>query len=399
MKHVHFQSYSKNADIPDLDRLKSELLDRQIQLILLDGQGGAISSDDVLFEVDCERFHLEQEDLFVGIMATLSSLSVGEELSFSTIETSFGGRSSIYDFQIKRLSDTVTDKRYALLVYDLMEVYQKVTSIRQERNEAKLFAEELAAANRRADEALSRERKVNQDLKKAQAQLIQNEKMASIGQLTAGLAHEINNPLNFIYNGVVILRDSFHTLTDEQKNLIHIIEQGSFRIKEVVKGLQLFNTADDGRHKTVDLHQNLDATIELLTYKINSKAKLEKSYDEAIGNVSCNPSKLNQVFMNLLLNASDFLAKDQKGRISVTTRKVGEDQLHIQVEDNGIGMSPEVAKQVFNPFFTTKEAGVSKGLGLTVSAKIIQEHKGSLSFTTEEGKGSLFKIILPIFGL
>ncbi|HKR05146.1 MAG TPA: ATP-binding protein, partial [Bacteroidia bacterium] len=249
-----------------------------------------------------------------------------------------------------------------------------------------------------------------EDLKKAQEQLIQSEKMASLGQLTAGVAHEINNPINFVSANVNPLKRNFAELIDVIKNkktlnadelnytinetheLLTGIEEGSRRTAEIVIGLRNFSRLDEEEMKKASINEGIHSTLVLL------KSKLKQNNIEVINlfddlpEIECYPGKLNQVFMNIISNAIDAISEN--GKIIITTSKEN-DRIKISICDNGKGMSREVKQKIFDPFFTTKDVGKGTGLGLSISYGIIEKHKGNIEVNSEVGKGSEFLISLP----
>jgi PAS domain S-box-containing protein len=278
-----------------------------------------------------------------------------------------------------------------------------------------------------------------QELQEAQIQLIQAEKMSSLGQLVAGIAHEINNPVSFIYGNLTptweyaqslleliqLYQDSYpeppEEITDfiEEVDLDFLIEDfpkiiesmknGAARIRDIVKSLRTFSRLDEADLKEVDLHENLDSTLILLQNRLTGvgefyEIKVVKKYGN-IPQIECCIGLLNQVFMNLLINAIQAIEERQKnemnseyycGLITITTAIDDSNWVSISIKDNGIGMSPEVQGKIFNPFFTTKPIGQATGMGLATSYQIItKNHRGELSFSSVEGVGTEFTIKLP----
>ncbi|MBL4705758.1 MAG: PAS domain S-box protein [Flavobacteriales bacterium] len=268
------------------------------------------------------------------------------------------------------------------------------------------------------------------ELKAAQLQLIQSEKMASLGQLTAGIAHEINNPMNFITAGIEglskdfveyskvmekyeslektangqvmdILKDikqlkadyEFNILRDSIPQAIEDIAHGAYRTTEIVKGLRYFSRIDTDRMIKADLHAGLNSTLQILNNKKNDQIKIVKRYDPALPLVVCHLGQINQVFMNLINNAID--ACEGSGIIIITTSTKKESVI-ISIKDDGIGILEEIKHKVFDPFFTTKEIGKGTGLGLSISHGIIENHKGNIKVISKTGKGATFTITLPI---
>jgi signal transduction histidine kinase len=265
------------------------------------------------------------------------------------------------------------------------------------------------------------------DLEQAETQLVQSEKMASLGQLTAGVAHELNNPVNFITASVkpllrniedlLALLGKFDTIIEEKKlsasfvevaemkekldldflvketqNLLKGINEGASRSKQIVKDLRTFSRMDEDEFSRVDIHEGLDSTLMLLGHKIGEQITVKRNYGK-IPHVECLPGKLNQVFMNILTNS--ILAIEGKGDIQISTS--GNDrEIIISIKDSGKGMTPEVRDHIFEPFFTTRKVGTGTGLGLSISYSIIQEHNGTIEVISEPGKGSEFIIALPV---
>jgi len=270
-------------------------------------------------------------------------------------------------------------------------------------------------------------KKVRDDLKLLQNQLLQSEKMASLGQLTAGIAHELNNPINFINAGsfglsqdlrdLIILLEKYEELNNQpgivqylekidklkekidydflKKNVIQTIEDiklGAKRTTEIVQGLRNFSRLNDTVMQMTDIHEGIDSTLVLLKNELKNKVEVKKEYDENIREILCYPGHLNQVFMNLLSNAEQSI--EGKGKITIKTKNL-KNKTQISIKDNGTGISEEVKNKVFEPFFTTKEPGQGTGLGLSISHDIIKRHQGSIEVKSKLGKGSEFIITLP----
>ena len=265
-------------------------------------------------------------------------------------------------------------------------------------------------------------------LKETQAQLVQSEKMASIGQLTAGIAHEINNPVNYINAGIESLKtnvkeiglilDLYRSITEENvremlktiraeeekidieetrkeiRNLIRSVTNGAERTTEIVKGLRTFSRLDENEIKPADIHEGIDLTLVMLHNKYKHHVEINKEYGE-LPPVECFPGKLNQVFMNILSNAIEAIP--EKGTIMIKTWEVKSDnKVFISIKDDGEGMSEKTLSNIFNPFFTTKEVGKGTGLGLSISHGIIEQHKGTIKVKSTPGDGTEFIISLPI---
>ncbi len=264
------------------------------------------------------------------------------------------------------------------------------------------------------------------ELREAQSHLVQSEKMASLGQLTAGVAHEINNPINFVTASVealkldfqdlqpllhkilqlepansqelvkeiIAMRDNLDSeyLEKEIASLIGSIERGASRTKNIVAGLKVFSRNARDQIIEADLHEGLDATLTILGNKMKDRIKVVKDYGE-IPLVNCQFDKLNQVFMNIISNAIESI--EEEGQIFITTKQEADDVV-ISIRDDGKGMDAPTLKRVFEPFFTTKEVGKGTGLGLSISYGIVDQHGGKILVDSQLEKGTTFTIILPI---
>ncbi|MGD0755069.1 MAG: AAA family ATPase [Bacteroidales bacterium] len=264
------------------------------------------------------------------------------------------------------------------------------------------------------------------NLKYSQVQLVQSEKMASLGQLVAGIAHEINNPVNFISAGVDSLSNNleeirqvieiYHKITARNVNiklkeieelkervnykeaireinkLIDSIKNGAKRTTEIVRGLRTFSRLDEDILKMADIHEGIDSTLILLHNKYKNRIEIVKNYSD-LPFIECYPGQLNQVFMNILSNAVDAI--DEKGTITISTSISGE-SVKVSIKDTGYGIHENLKTKIFDPFFTTKGVGKGTGLGLSISQSIIEKHKGTISFKSEQGNGTVFIITLPL---
>ncbi len=272
------------------------------------------------------------------------------------------------------------------------------------------------------------------NLQNTQSQLVNQEKMASLGQLTAGIAHEINNPINFVSSNITPLkrdirdimeviefyRDSgkrefteatlkqaksleedleLDYVLDEVDQLLKGMEEGAKRTVEIVKGLRLFSRVDEQDVKKVDIHDGINSTLILLNSSIPGKIRILREFGE-LPMVECYAGKINQVFMNIINNAVHALADhiDQITDPKITIRTHSHmDHVVIEIEDNGPGMPEHIKQRIFEPFFTTKAVGRGTGLGLSIVYSIIENHKGTLEVKTEVGQGTTFIISLPLY--
>lgn len=364
--------------------LKNQILHRNIQCILLNEKGRSIQSDDLLVKVPTDSSILDESEVFFGMYELIDALDIDEEFKLECVETEFLGRQSFYDFLIKRLKDVNAEKRYAVLIYDLEDVYRRVISLRQERNDAHIYADRLKSAHEK--------------LKATQLQLIANEKMASVGLLAAGMSHEINNPLNYIFNGTALIKRNLNGSLDRDESvgqMLDIIEAGAMRIKDVVSQLKVFDATGHNEEKVVDIHTVIDHSIELIKHQLSDHTQIERKYATEPLHLRCRTGKMNQVLFNLLVNASNFTNKIAKPQISIETLEKGQ-CIHILIKDNGVGIPDSIKDQIFDPFFSTKELSTGKGLGLAVSKMIVKEHGGDLTFESEVGHGTTFCIQVPL---
>jgi two-component system NtrC family sensor kinase len=247
----------------------------------------------------------------------------------------------------------------------------------------------------------------NRQLKETQAQLIQKEKMASLGQLVAGIAHEINNPLAFVINNLFIVESeldrlapeiepclSEHSLPKLRKARVRLSEmrEGLDRVKELVLDLRTFSRLDAREFQTVDVEKSINSVLLLLKHKTNGRIRIEKHFDPA-STLRCSAGRLTQVLMNLIGNAADAIAGE--GKIVITTSRTCESFL-ISVRDTGAGIPEAIRSKIFDPFFSTKPIGQGIGLGLAISYGIVQDHGGSIEVHSQEGVGTEFIVNLPL---
>lgn len=284
---------------------------------------------------------------------------------------------------------------------------------------------ELANSNKELNEAIH-------SLRSAQAQLVDAEKMASLGQLTAGIAHELNNPINFVSSNINPLErdlkelfevlESYGSIPSEEvqseklhaakelaerydveflktevQQLLKGIADGAARTAEIVKGLRIFSRLDEDSLKKADVNECLRSTLIILKSNIKTESKVYDNLDPNLPQINCYPGKLNQVFMNILVNAMQATAASQKTyderRVEVST-SFDDNNLYIRIKDNGTGMPAEVKNRIFEPFYTTKEVGQGTGLGLSIVLGIINDHKGSIEVESTPNEGTEFILTL-----
>ncbi|WP_020531754.1 sensor histidine kinase [Flexithrix dorotheae] len=330
------------------------------------------------------------------------------------------------------------------------ELYEKNDELYKTNDELEITNHKLSSSNKELNFLNEKLNNTLGQLKAAQVQLIQSEKMASVGLLTAGIAHEINNPINFVYAGVetlemvltelmevlehydkigpensreeviAFLKDmermkeefDFDGNKEDAMALIKDIKEGAVRTAEIVRGLRVFSRLDEDELKTANIHDGLDSTLTLLRTQLKGGVKVVKEYDTKLPIVECYPGQLNQVFMNVLVNAIHAVKEKQdneEGKVIISTTVhslaiAGEesseneegDFVEIRITDNGNGIPDEVKEKIFEPFYTTKDVGEGTGLGLSISHSIIEKHFGKIVAESKEGEGTSFSIVIPV---
>jgi len=267
--------------------------------------------------------------------------------------------------------------------------------------------EAVAALNAHLEERV-RERTVqlenaNRDLKQAETQLVHSEKMASLGRLVAGVAHEINNPLSAIATNVAPLKRRLEkavnaangdtgTLLREAQEIVAVMARGAERTTAIVKDLRTFSRLGQATRARVDLHEGLDMNVRLLEPRWRDRIVVHRDYG-TLPPVECDAGQMNQVFMNLLANACDAIA--ERGNVWITTRADGT-RVAVTIRDDGSGIPPDVLGHIFDPFFTTKDVGAGSGLGLAISHGIVTAHGGAITVESEPGAGATFRVDLPV---
>lgn len=287
---------------------------------------------------------------------------------------------------------------------------------------------ELVATNEELSDTL-------EDLKQTQSQLVASEKMASLGQLTAGIAHEINNPINFVTSNVSPLTRDVNQLLEALENIESIglsekskedkeqeienykeeldfdylkieinhllkgIHEGASRTAEIVKGLRVFSRLDEDDLKNADINEGLDSTLIIMNSALNSsKIKVVKEYND-IPTAECYPGKLNQVFLNIISNAIHAITKvhgeSGEGELKISTQNRDEN-IYISIKDNGAGMDDNTKSKIFDPFFTTKDVGEGTGLGMSIAYNTIKKHSGDISINSKLGEGTEMIIRIPV---
>ncbi len=308
--------------------------------------------------------------------------------------------------------------------------------IRQLQRELEESNKRLMQLNNELQRTMEDLQKANREIKEAQAQLLQQEKMASIGQLAAGVAHEINNPIGFIHSNLSVLEDyiadlmkffgkykelksalskgdkaavaaylrellriekeiDLNFILSDFEKIVRESMDGAERVKVIVQDLKDFSHIDQAEVKFFNVNEGIESTLNIVWNEIKYKAKVIKEYGE-VPEIRCFPMQLNQVFMNLLVNAAQAI--DKNGLIRIKTFAT-DTHVVVQISDNGCGIPEEIRSRIFDPFFTTKDVGKGTGLGLSTAYNIIKKHNGEIAVESEVGKGTRFTIRLPLQGV
>jgi len=283
--------------------------------------------------------------------------------------------------------------RMKQLNFDLSEKSEEIQTQTEELTEAN---EALSNINQELEQSNNQLKATMDDLQKTQEQLVQSEKMASLGVLSSGVAHELNNPLNFIKGGVNALGDHLKDIGEsklvEIKTYIDIINEGVNRATAILKSLSHFSRQTDQQNESCHIHKILDNCLLMLNNKLKHRIVIEKNYTPGSDVVKGNEGRLHQAFLNILSNAEQAI--EGKGIIHIET-KVSENVISISITDTGCGIPYENLSRIRDPFFTTKAPGEGTGLGLSITYKIIENHAGKILVTSEQTKGTKFVISLP----
>lgn len=375
--------------------------------------------------------------LLAILLAYYTSKAIGRPIKNLTDIAEETTQESNFDLQ----ADITTDDEVGVLGNSFNQLILRVKELLKEQHDAQEQLELYSLTlERKVQERTKKLATTLKELQYTQAQLIQKEKMSSLGQLVAGIAHEINNPVNFIHGNLEYTKDyvlnllqlvelyqeeypnptevivqeienvEFEFIKEDLPNILSSMQTGSERIREIVKSLRTFSRLDEADYKKIDIHENLESTLMILQGRLNTKPQYNKievirNYDE-LPLVECYAGQLNQVFMNLIVNAIDALEEQLykiednpflNPTISISTKLLNCERIAIHIADNGLGMTEKVREQIFNPFFTTKPVGKGTGLGLAISYQIVvDKHHGELNCFSTPGEGAEFVIEIPV---
>jgi two-component system, NtrC family, sensor kinase len=318
---------------------------------------------------------------------------------------------------------------YLIKLPDPIELVARIRYHSQAYNNFKALMQSTAKAQQQTQTLAA----TLKQLQETQAQLIQTEKMSGLGQMVAGISHELNNPVNFIHGNIKHVHHHIEDLfaiihlyqqqspisglnpavqqqledfdlaflTEDLHKALRSMGNGSERITAIVKSLRNFARLDQANQKEVDLHEGIDSTLMLLEYRLSSTIQIDRQFGP-LPQIHCFPAQLNQVFMHLINNAIDAIKLRQQQdpqlapQITIATRLIDPDRVQIQIFDNGIGIPEAIQSQVFNPFFTTKSVDTGKGLGLAICYRIIQAHNGTIAVQSVPNNGTTMSIEIPI---
>lgn len=314
----------------------------------------------------------------------------------------------------------------------IIETYRDVTAdVRIQRRLQELLKRERQQKEILEDKVVERTGELEAamaELRQAQAQLVHQEKMSSLGRLVAGIAHELNNPINFVYGNVDFLgrymedllslvdmidgyleqesdlRDAvesrkreieFDFLVDDSRKLIRSIRSGAERTAGIVRDLKAFSRTGGGDLQETDLVSGIETTLNLIAPLLKNRITVEREFAPDLPKIVCNAGHVNQVFMNILTNAAQAIHGEGTIRVKIGLDLRG-DGIRVEIRDSGPGIRKEYMEKILDPFFTTKEVGEGTGLGLSISDNIVRAHGGRLTYDSKVGEGASFTVVLPL---
>ncbi len=384
--------------------IRNNLMNDSVRIILRTGQSGHAPEEKVVVDYDINDYktknELTTEKLFTSVICALRSYS--ELIKKEQMQDELK--------QINEHLDDLVRERTSQLANTNDHLMQEII--------------ERKRAEKKKQELLEKLEQTFEELKHSQEQLIQSEKMASLGQLAAGIAHEINNPLGFVNSNLENLKkylvrilglvEGYGEIELSKEKSIKIIRykkeinydylktrmgyiierslKGLERIKNIIEDLKTFSRLDAADISDVNINESIDITLNMLLYEFKNRINIIKEYGD-IPLMSCCSAKLNQVFLNILINACQAI--EGKGEIRITTFVEGK-TIRIEISDTGKGIPEDIRSKIFDPFFTTKPVGSGTGLGLSISHRIINDHNGKILVHSADGEGTTFVIEMPI---
>jgi signal transduction histidine kinase len=388
--------------------------------------GVGIDGNDIFRPITVMSWWLAAVTVFFAILVTFFTYLTARGITVP-LRSLITGAQTIAQGNFEQRVQVRTSDEVGILGATFNDMARALSSREQQLQELNKNLESMVRQRTReledSHEAL---KKAYLELQNTQDQLIQTEKMASLGQLVAGIAHEIKNPLNFIYGNTGFLEDytnklqelllaydrlpslspadraamekakgemNFAFIKEDLQTLIDNFTEGARRINNIVSDLRTFSRMDADRMSEIDVHASLEMSLNLLRNQYRDRVEIHREYDESSPHIRGYAGKLNQVFMNLLANA--FQAVKQKGDVWIRTRR-NDGMVEVEIEDNGVGIAKEHLNRIFEPFFTTKPVGQGTGLGLSISYGIVEQHGGKIHVSSAPQKGSCFTVRLPL---
>jgi two-component system NtrC family sensor kinase len=383
---LEFAGYANVTCLGDSRQLLPIFQEFQPDLVLLDLHMPHV---DGLAALDQLATVVPEDDYLPTLVLTGDNTSEAKEKALSH---------GAHDFLSKPLNRTEVQLRVKNLLQTRhlhLQLKNQNASLEQQVHERTELVEELG--------------RTNQKVRETQAHLIHSEKMAGLGQLVAGIAHEINNPLAFVINNIFIVQEGLDKLASRGTGLppedssrvsklqarITDAYSGATRVKDLVSKLRTFSRLDEGTVKTINIHESIESVLLFLRHKMEGRIEVERNYGD-VEMLTCLAGELNQVLMNIVANAIDAIdAADGQGRITIVTEQQN-GHFVIRVRDTGKGIPEGIRNRIFEPFFTTKPIGQGTGLGLAISYGIMKAHQGSMEFSTKTGEGTEFTLKIPV---
>ena len=428
LQTLHKQTEKLNTDIGNLlekisksegklNNLADSLKSQQIKLSEKLSQ---IKTQEIKLKTQEQEIGLKKEEIESGTIELNNIIAKKnkQQLIIDSQKITLSDKEAIIDARNKQL--TIFAMFAFMLIILIIAIFYAFRTRKKANEKLIIINKEIESKKQILEKTLKK-------LTKTQSQLVQSEKMASLGVLTAGVAHEINNPVNYINSGLEGLKtvsaqivnliskylkntgenkkidkqnmhEELEFLTNGINTLTKNIQTGVNRTSEIIKSLNTFSRIDKDELTLTDIHENLDSTITLLYNKYKNRIKIIKNYSK-IPKIYSYSGKLNQVFMNIISNAVQAIKG--KGIITITTsfdKRDTENNKYIKIciKDTGTGIAEENEDKIFEPFFTTKDVGDGTGLGLSITHGIIKQHNGKINFTSSSEKGTEFKLYLPI---